>query len=1332
MRKFLFAAMLIFTAVILLLPDIVSTKWFSSFLETRISYALKRRVRIENLKWKWSEGVRIQGFSIADDPDFSQQHILSVVSAKLFVNIQVFGNRRLRLNFISNGADIRLIRDRKGETNLEKLLSHISSGKEEQKEKSQSLFFLPIDIQSKIHLNDFSFLAEDRLREKQLALKNASLHLDMPSLCSEAIRFRLLSDAASDGKKLSAIRLNALVRNLFDARGAFSLNGIYAEINAAVPGLQADICADLLSREIKSDISLDLKPLNDMLKPFLPAPVSDSELSGKLNFIAELSGDSYQSPAFDMRLEGFDVSISGDLLKGGHLGPVNFKIADKGGFDSGKDKLSVDAGEIHIGDSRLIWSGTAEGWHQGAPDRVHIKIAPLELDLKEFLTSLRAFMPPIISGSEIKGKLKLRGETSGNLLKAFSFDADLEGEEVSISGDLLKGRHIGPLNFKISDKGGFDSDKGKLSVEAGEIHLGASRLVCNGLLDRLHDVPEIDLKLSQLRFDLTELLTAASDFLPEKFPLSFNSGNKKFSPILEARNAAFSGPLSGGATNHAEINDLSLTVPDFQFNSDKLSLSGSEIRLLIPHVRTSLRDFFPESADLSASLNLDSLSIKGEKEILIQQLEIPDLSFKSGQIRKSATALLGIVSDFSLQESLAVSELKIPSLCDVRNLRHSLSAECALSDTAAEVRLKELKLSAPLSAIETKKSPTLKTGIELDARISSARLRNVSPLKLDIKGAASQVIVAVYGESRKIVSLAIQADAEDTGRKLLKTKGNISADLDMLSKNVFPLLMPHIEKSEMKGDAEVILDFSGRLPNDKEIKKLGAFSAADIEQNLSFLERLDIVTQMKAVDTDLRLANKKRVKIKSFSTSPMRYSFDRKSGNGKLSGEISAEGIEEILLQKLKKPLHLYLSFSGDHHYLESLLISQSVEIKPSDIKANLEASLYGADKMLQKGLDSPLSLWLNTLGGKAHAAVSIPNTANISDFIPGWEIKGGAKGDIQAESVPGKTLGAEARIRISDADFQTGNAFTVKGLNTDLHIEKRYRILTENRLKAEQNGGVEKKVRPLSAEVMETSPQKPLVSGGSSVQNFLNKMQKRVSMSHTLSFAVARIGAKPSGFEIGQTLTDLDLSREMPGLDHFRLDLLGGSVIGSALTSEKKFAGSEPLYFLNIRLSFSGIDMEKIFPDMTYKAGDAELSGQLSLVFPLRTQLKSLLEETETDIQFTHIGSRAVERLLYALDPYEGNEAIVSQREFFRKGRPRRLAVTVADGNLSSSGEIEVKGLLLEIPRLERLNIANISGIDKLGEYLVHLKAIAETLKITSANVLRIGENGNITIEKN
>jgi len=1327
-RKFLLAAILILTAAVLLVPDIVSTKWFCGFLETRISNAVKRLVKIENLKWQWSEGLLIQGFSIADDPNFSHQPILSVVSAKLLINIEIFGNRRLCLNFICRGADIRLIRDRKGESNLEKLLSQIISAEDKQKEKSQPPFFLPLDVQSDIHLNDFSFLAEDRLREKQLALKNASLYLDMPSLYSEPITLTLSSDAELDGKKFPQIRLKAMSKNLFDAEGALNLNG--GEIKAVLPGLQLDICGDLSAREIKSDISLDLEPLSDILKPFLPPPMSDNELSGKVKFIAETSGDPSQAFDFDMRLEGFDVNISGELLKGKHLGPLNFRIANKGDFDSGKEKLSVEAGEIHLDNSRLIWSGTASGILHGSPDSVDIKINPLEINLEEFLTSMRAVMPRLISGSEIKGNLKLRGETQGNFRKAFSFDANLEGDKVSISGNLLKGKHLGPLNFRISDKGDFDSDKGKLSVEAGEIRIGNSRFVYNGVLESLHDSPAINLNLSRLRFDLGELLNAASDFLPEKFPLSFNSGDKRQSPILEAQDAVFSGPLSAGP-NPAEINDLSLNVPDFQFNSDKIKLSGSEIKLMIPHVKTTLRDFFPEDAYLTASLNLDSLSIMGEKEIAVRDLEIPNLSFKSEQIRKSETALFGIVSSFSLQESLAVAEFNMPSLFGVAGLRHSLTAECALSNTDAEVKLRELKISAPVLAIEKKKSSSLKTSLELDTRINSATLRRLSPLKLDISGARSRVIVGVPGESRKLVSLEIQADAKDTGKNLLNTKGNLSTSLDMLSKNFASLFISHLEKSDLKGDAEFGWNFSGRLPNDAEVKKLSTFSTTDVEQNLSFLEQLDIFTQMKAVEADVKLGKQKRVKIKSLSTSPMRYSFDRKTGNGKLSGEISAEGIEEIPSQKLEKPLSLYLSFSANHHYFQSVSISQSAEIKPSDIKANLDVSLYGIDKMLQKGLDSPLSLWHNNLGGKIRTVVSVPNTANVSSFLPWLDIKGGADADAEAESVPGKSISAKARINVSDADFRAGNAFTMKGLNADVRIGKHYKILKEQNPNAEQKAGPEKKVRPLSAEVMETNPQKPFTSGVGAVQSFLNKMQKQVNVSHTFSFASARIGAKPPQFEIGQTVTDLDLSRELPGLDHFRIDLLGGSVVGSVLTSEKSGAGSEPLYFVKLRLSFSGLDMEKIFPDMTYKAGDAEVSGQLSLSFPLRTELKPLLQETQLDIQFTHIGHRAVERMLYALDPYESNEAIVSQRELFRKGIPRRIAIAVKDGNLSLSGEIEAKGILLEIPRLERLNIANISGIDKLGEYLIHLKAIAEILKITSANVLKIKENGTITMDR-
>jgi len=88
----------------------------------------------------------------------------------------------------------------------------------------------------------------------------------------------------------------------------------------------------------------------------------------------------------------------------------------------------------------------------------------------------------------------------------------------------------------------------------------------------------------------------------------------------------------------------------------------------------------------------------------------------------------------------------------------------------------------------------------------------------------------------------------------------------------------------------------------------------------------------------------------------------------------------------------------------------------------------------------------------------------------------------------------------------------------------------------------------------------------------------------------------------------------------------------------------------------------------------------------PLSTSIDRLLQDMEFELEITRIGTRALERMLYALDPYEDNESIVRQRKLLRMGSVRWVTAGLKDGMLSTSGQVEVKGVKLAIPRLERL----------------------------------------------
>ena len=163
---------------------------------------------------------------------------------------------------------------------------------------------------------------------------------------------------------------------------------------------------------------------------------------------------------------------------------------------------------------------------------------------------------------------------------------------------------------------------------------------------------------------------------------------------------------------------------------------------------------------------------------------------------------------------------------------------------------------------------------------------------------------------------------------------------------------------------------------------------------------------------------------------------------------------------------------------------------------------------------------------------------------------------------------------------------------------------------------------------------------------------------------------------------------------------------------------GARGSYSLEADLAFTGIDPSRLFPDKAAKdlGSQAETAGRVSLSVPLTPDPEALLQRTTLRADITKIGPRTLERMLYALDPDEQNETIVQQRRLMDMGYPRFVRVGLAYGNLNLSGEVEVKGFRLELPRIDRLPVGNLPIRKQLTKALAPVQALTTLLDAVSA----------------
>ncbi len=206
-------------------------------------------------------------------------------------------------------------------------------------------------------------------------------------------------------------------------------------------------------------------------------------------------------------------------------------------------------------------------------------------------------------------------------------------------------------------------------------------------------------------------------------------------------------------------------------------------------------------------------------------------------------------------------------------------------------------------------------------------------------------------------------------------------------------------------------------------------------------------------------------------------------------------------------------------------------------------------------------------------------------------------------------------------------------------------------------------------------------------------------------------------------------LARSLPSIDYFQFDLMGGTTVGAVSISQDR-----DLFILHMESSFSGLDTDRLSPflllpgpkkDSSQKSenlpGDTELSGELSLRLPVSEDPDQVLNNLSATLRLTHIGSRTLERFLYAMDPYESNETISRQRNILRQGTPRWIDLEIRHGNLSLTGEVEVKGVSVQLPSIERLNVTALPLHRKLQKHLSSLGPVVNALKALSADAIII-----------
>ncbi len=929
----------------------------------------------------------------------------------------------------------------------------------------------------------------------------------------------------------------------------------------------------------------------------------------------------------------------------------------------------------------------------------------IALDLSAITNMAMPFLPDNLSNSQFKGNIELNLDATIKTGQIISFDSHIYAKEMGISGEIIQNRKLLPVNATVALKGSFNLETGDLDIHDGILNtLKNNRISLQGNIQGLNGKsPRADLFMGPIFFNLKEIYGHIAPSIPEiqTLHLDFHENPS----ILTVDQIQFSGSLISGSAK-VTMAGFELSVPGLDITSGDTSLALLDLKLTVPEAATVLENYFPTKADIAINLGVDQIDIKEPSSIHLNKLIISGLDVGVKDIEKEQYALLGLSGQVTLKQSMKLEGIAAPGLVEIGGFAQSLEANCSLlKEKKAALRINSFKAVATDFSVDNPVIDSQKAGIDLDLSAPHIIIHNIDPFSADIKDAETSVKID------NLVRLKMTAGAMDFAASELNTRGQIKIDLQNLAEYLPDNLF---ESLKLSGICKMDWDIKGRRPNKKEVDRLKQIGGVNLKNDLKFIEHIDTSIQFVDTNVDLQLLKKGRINLGPFSAMPLiHYHYNGGEGKGDINGRIMIDGVEEVPGFMFDTPISGEISFSGIHTGLENFTLSQELVSNQLNLEETLMVSISGINRILRESPHVPWPQWLKMAGAGVQGHIRISDCSVLNQFQEEMVLKGALGVDTSVTLIPGESISVGMLTEFNHVFLNFEKYMSMEDLHGRLDFSKVYGI--DNR-RRQQKGEAAQRERLLSLRVMETgifsSRTDTYFRHGSEIATQFNPDQ-------TIVFSSAKSDAGPVPIELSMFRAELGLNQGLPELKRFQVDLLGGTIIGAFAVLQRN-----GLFFVYAWINFTGIDLAGFFPKegRKTKKQDTEISGQLNIFLPVSTQLSTFLENVRVDLFFSHIGIRALERFFYALDPYENNEVIVTQRRILKTGSPRFIRMDVKDGSLSITGEIDVKGTTLQIP-LEPINITNLSSFNKLEGALDILTPVIEILRIASSDTIQLEE---------
>ena len=716
-------------------------------------------------------------------------------------------------------------------------------------------------------------------------------------------------------------------------------------------------------------------------------------------------------------------------------------------------------------------------------------------------------------------------------------------------------------------------------------------------------------------------------------------------------------------------------------------------------------------------MDIDHLNgLSGPNAFSISKMALDRCHLSAKDMRKVENGDFGLSGTFTFDQQLKITHGEVPKQITFDGIDHLMKGKVQISaDTSVRIFLERLGLTGQNVSVQAEDYGSLQSGLKVRSGSFEMAVHRLEPLDVDIHD------LSVEANLDKAVTASLSAEVLHLPDPSVVLDLGLVADIKSVADKLPSQVLSGISGT---GDLTVALSLSGRKPNQREIKAIETLVFMD---NLAFVDRLNLDVRLNKGSLALPTAGGEQLEVQAIDAKPLlSYTLNGHTGKGALYSSVSAKGIKAWPDGGGENIASALFSIAAEHEYLEKIDLRPSVTLLPTDATASANVSIEGVGKLVGKTGQTAISSLLTTVGIDASAVVDVPELGSINELgfrgIPSVGIHGPLATDVRFRLQPDRSIVGSLSLATNELKFRMPELITVDRLDTDFTFSKSFAIVRSGRnLLAEVEPQLSAAVMAMDGPVQPSSARSP-------IQRHIRRLNERMNPAPTISFVQADIESAPFPLTLEDSIFMVNFDKGVPNLDFFQVHLLGGTLNGS-LSMVAVPKDKERGFGLDTAIYFSGIDMAEIFPETFTKPGQAEtdLSGLLHANIPVSSSMRTLLENADVNVEFTKIGALALERLLYAIDPYENNEAIVSQRQLLKTGTPKHFKMDMKDGFLTLDGNVSVKGVNITLPTLRRLNIARIPGLSRFEEELSRLAPIIDGLQKLSATTMIVDEKANL-----